>query len=56
MIKCRKCGGNCDPGDILGGICDDCREEERQRLIQAETVQRIMNSPFYQTKLNLDGK
>lgn len=56
MIKCRKCGCNCDPADIRGGICDDCREEEKQRLIRAETVRRIMNSPFYQSKLNVEGE
>lgn len=56
MIKCRKCGCNCDPSDILGGVCDDCREEEKQRLIRAETVQKILNSPFYQMELNLEGR
>lgn len=52
-IKCRECGCNCDPADIRGGVCDDCREEEKQRLIRAETVQWIMNSPFEQMIMNL---
>ncbi len=53
MIKCRKCEGLCDPADIRGGVCDDCREEEKQRLIRAETVQRIMNSPFEQIRMEM---
>ncbi len=31
MSKCRICGCLCDPGDIVGGICDDCRAEEERR-------------------------
>lgn len=27
MIKCRQCNGLCDPADIRGGVCDDCRED-----------------------------
>jgi len=53
VIKCRKCEGLCDPADIRGGVCDDCREEEKQRLIRAETVQRIMNSPFEQIRMEM---
>lgn len=53
MIKCRKCGCNCDPADIRGGICDECREEERQRLIREENVRRIMNSPFEQIRMEM---
>lgn len=31
MRKCEQCGCLCDPGDLQGGVCDDCREEyERQ--------------------------
>lgn len=31
MGSCRKCGCRCDPSDLQGGVCDDCREEERQQ-------------------------
>ena len=30
MRVCRTCGGYCDPGDIVGGICTDCLEAERE--------------------------
>lgn len=36
MSSCRKCGCRCDPGDLQGGVCDDCREEERQKDMQLE--------------------
>lgn len=29
MLRCRRCDCLCDPGDILGGICDDCRDAEQ---------------------------
>lgn len=36
MSSCRKCGCRCDPSDLQGGVCDDCREEERQKEIRKE--------------------
>lgn len=27
MVRCKNCQCLCDPGDIIGGICDDCRED-----------------------------
>lgn len=29
-LKCRKCGCNCDPGDLINGVCEDCREDESE--------------------------
>lgn len=54
MIKCKRCGGNCDSGDIVDGVCVECLEEERQEMIRAETVVRMMCSPCEQMKLNLN--
>ena len=31
MIECRECGCNCDPGDLVNGLCDDCRESEEKK-------------------------
>lgn len=28
MIKCRICGCNCDPGDLINLVCEDCRSPE----------------------------
>lgn len=52
MIICRKCGANCDPGDIVGGQCLDCMEQERQMQVRSEHAFRIMTSPWYQMNLS----
>lgn len=31
MYKCSKCGGNCDAGELIGGICPDCLEEQEKK-------------------------
>ena len=54
MVTCKRCGGNYDNGELTGGICTDCLEEERQEQIRASAVARIMNSPSYQMELNLE--
>lgn len=25
--QCKICGGLCDPGELVGGVCADCRKE-----------------------------
>ena len=54
MVTCRWCKSNCDNGEIMGGVCLDCLEEEKQEQLRADTVVRIMNSPSYQMELNLE--
>lgn len=54
MIKCEKCGANCDNGELIGGICPECIEEERQRAIRAESVVKMMHSQSYQMELRLE--
>ena len=41
-IECPICHGRCDPGEMIGGVCLECREEERQRIALngLEKVQR----------------
>ncbi len=29
--RCAVCGGVCDPGELNGGICFECRTEETER-------------------------
>ena len=55
MVICEKCGGNCDNGELVGGVCHECREEERQRQIRQDSVVKMMNSQSYQMELRLDG-
>lgn len=33
MLECRQCGSNCDAADLRNGLCDECREKEKQRNI-----------------------
>ena len=55
MVVCEKCGGNCDNGELTGGVCPECLEEERQRRIRAESVIKMMHSQSYQMELRLEG-
>lgn len=48
MVKCKRCGANCDTGEVIAGICIDCAEEERLRQIRASEVLKMMDSPSYQ--------
>lgn len=54
MVVCRKCRGNYDPGEIIGGICIDCLEEEKQEQLRQSRAAKIISSPFYQMELNLE--
>ena len=54
MLSCRVCGCLCDPGDLLGGVCDDCREADLQKEIRMDAVSVVLNSHFYQLELNLE--
>lgn len=55
MVKCKICNGNCDPGEVVGGVCMECAEEEQQRQIRAAFVARMINSPFRQMELRLES-
>lgn len=54
MVPCRQCGGNCDNGELVGGVCLECLEEERQRQIRETAVARMLISPSYQMEMNLE--
>lgn len=36
MYQCNRCSCLFDAGELHGGVCDDCREEERQLEIRKE--------------------
>ena len=55
MVVCSVCGGNCDNGELVGGVCPECIEEERQRRIRSESVIKMMHSQSYQMELSLEG-
>lgn len=54
MVRCERCGANCDNGELRGGICPECIEEDKQRQIRAESVCKMMNSESHQIKLRLE--
>lgn len=54
MVVCKVCGGNFDNGELVGGICQECAEEERQRQIRASAVAKMMNSQSYQMEMKLE--
>ncbi|MCI9369642.1 MAG: hypothetical protein HFH65_04855 [Lachnospiraceae bacterium] len=51
MLKCRICSCICDPADLRGGICDDCREEAEQEDTRQETLDRLLKSEYKQMRL-----
>lgn len=54
MVVCKRCGGNCDNGELVGGVCLERLEEERQRQIRSTTVVKMMNSQSYQMGMRLE--
>lgn len=56
MVKCKVCGGNYDNGELTGGVCLECLEEERQRQIRAESVAKMLNSQSCQLELSILNK
>lgn len=42
MRRCDKCNCLCDPGDLVNGICDDCRIEEQKKDESAEQFRNMM--------------
>mgnify|MGYP006922129538 CR=1 FL=1 len=51
MRRCDKCGCLCDPGDLVNGICDDCREAERKQEENQEMLLRMMRGEVKQLRL-----
>lgn len=33
MYICRKCQGNCDAGELREGLCIDCIEKSRMKIV-----------------------
>lgn len=51
MRRCDKCGCLCDPGDLVNGICDDCREAEHKQEENQEMILKMMNGEAKQLRL-----
>ena len=53
--KCSVCGGNCDPGELVGDICLDCLEEQRVTIVMQNKAVSLLNAPWEQMKLEFGG-
>lgn len=54
MLVCKRCGANCDNSDIVSGICLDCIEEEDQKRIRNEGLERMIKTNSGQLELKLE--
>lgn len=54
MVECSVCHGMCDPGEIVGGVCDECRDALEQDEIRSREVAIAMNSGCEQITLELE--
>ncbi len=55
MEVCRVCGGNFDNGELVGGVCDECRIEEDRRMARRVLLAEMMNSRTCLMELRLEG-
>lgn len=53
MVVCKECKGNCDNGELVGGICPECLEKLERRKQNAGKAAKLINSSFYQAEMNL---
>ena len=53
--ECSVCGGNCDPGELVGGICVECLEEQRVAIVMQNKVFSLLNAPWEQMELDFGG-
>ena len=51
MIVCERCGGNCDPGEIVQGVCLECLEEQRMAVERSNSIKKMLVSTFHQMTL-----
>ena len=51
MLTCDRCGCFCDPGDLINGICDDCREAERKEEQWKQETERLMRAKYKQLEM-----
>lgn len=51
MEICVICKGNCDSGELVGGICPECQEKERLDQERKGIIRRMLNGPFIQMEM-----
>ena len=53
--KCSVCGASCDPGELVGGVCVECREKHRIAIAMQNKAISLLNAPWEQMILNFGG-
>lgn len=49
---CSECKGRCDPGEMIGGICFDCRMKlENKEKVRQEADRIVRTDVFEQLEL-----
>lgn len=43
VLRCRICNCFCDPGDLINGICDDCRNMDEQKREKERLIDLMLN-------------
>lgn len=53
--ECSVCHGNCDPGELVVGVCVECLEEQRVAIVMQNKAVSLLNAPWEQMKLDFGG-
>ena len=53
--ECSECHGNCDPGELVSGVCIECLEKERIAMISQSNMVKLLEAPWEQMKLDFGG-
>lgn len=56
MIECSVCHGMCDPGEIVGGVCDECRDAQEQAENRSRDMARAINSQYEQITMDFTDR
>lgn len=54
MRICSECGGNCYDGELVGGICHECRTAGKRERLE-EKMRELLCSPSEQMSFIFDG-
>lgn len=49
--ECRVCGDLCDPGELIGETCIECRKKEELETEVHDRAGKLADSPFIQIEL-----
>lgn len=52
MLRCRICNCFSDPGDLVNGICEDCRKELEQKEQKEELLEFMLRNGGEQMSIN----